>query len=154
MKKIMMLFVLALACVGVQAQTVVNKTNRIKNTQITWSVAGKDTIYCYPCTDFSDPLQPTVYLWFIGKNNLVKTLEYLANAELEEGVTVSLDYTRDKNRIQKAGDLFLKKFIVWNKGEYLPRCSTITKKFVKQDLKRLGVKPQKQKSLGDDGYFE
>lgn len=154
MKKITMLFALALMCMGVQAQTVVNKTNRIKNTQITWSVAGKDTIYCYPCTDFSDPIQPTVYLWFIGKNNLVKTLEYLANAELEEGVTVSLDYTRDKNRIQKADDLFFKKFIVWNKGEYLPRYSTITKKFVKQDLKRLGIKPKKQKSLGDDGYFE
>lgn len=154
MKKIMMLFVLALACMGMQAQTVVNKTNRIKNTRITWSVAGKDTVYCYPCTDFSDPLQPTVYLMFIGKNNLVKTLEYLASAELEEGVTVSLDYTIDKNRIQKADDLFFKKFIVWNKGEYLPRCSTITKKFVKQDLKMLGVKTQKQKSLGDDGYFE
>ena len=55
---------------------------------------------------------------------------------------------------KQADDLFLKKFIVWNKGEYLPRYSTITKKFVKQDLKRLGIKPQKQKSLGDDRYFE
>lgn len=139
MRKLAITFTLALVCVCAHAQTIVNKVHRVKETLITWSVAGNDTIFTYPVTDFGDALRPTIFLNFIGSNNLIKTLSYLSDAKLDDDTTVMLDYSLEKNVVTKGSptNAFIGSgFFVYNTKGKLPEYVYLDRSFVRKDLKR------------------
>lgn len=126
-------FLLSCVCFS---QTVVYRSQRIKNTLIEWSVVGSDTIYTVPVTDFSSPLTETIILSFRGSSALMSTLQWLSTAELSDGELVRLDHAEDKNVIARASEGFASGFRVFNKDGYLPASVFWMKRFVRDDYKR------------------
>ncbi len=82
MKKIMMLFVLALACVGVQAQSKNIKTMLFS--KLGYDVQGKDTIYYVTLLQYHNSLS------FIGRNSLVENMQKILNTKLKKGESFQL----------------------------------------------------------------
>ncbi len=82
MKKIMMLFVLALACLGVQAQSKNIKTMLFS--KLGYDVQGKDTIYYVTLLQYHNSLS------FIGRNSLVENMQKILNTKLKKGESFQL----------------------------------------------------------------
>ena len=101
MKKIIMLFVLSLACVGVRAQTLMSRTTWIEgNSDISYTVyePAKDTVYFCSFRE-GTPVPHKVTLKFNGRNDLVQTLLFMFNIRDDEGYRYRLDKTIGKNTI-------------------------------------------------------
>lgn len=101
MKKITMLFVLTLACVGVQAQTLMSRTTWIEgNSDISYTVyePAKDTVYFCSFRE-GTPVSRKVTLKFNGRNDLIQTLLFMFNIRDDEGYRYRLDKTIGKNTI-------------------------------------------------------
>lgn len=77
MKKIIILFVLALVCVGVQAQSKNIKTMLFS--KLGYDVQGKDTIYYVTLLQYHNSLS------FIGRNSLVENMQKILNTKLKKG---------------------------------------------------------------------
>ena len=101
MKKIIMLFVLALMCVCVRAQTLMSRTTWIEgNSDISYTVyePAKDTVYF--CSFREGTQVPhKVTLKFNGRNDLIQTLLFMFNIRDDEGYRYRLDKTIGKNTI-------------------------------------------------------
>lgn len=82
MKKIIMLFVLAIVCVGVQAQSKNIKTMLFS--KLGYDVQGKDTVY------YVTLLQYHNYLSFVGRNSLVENMQKILNTNLKKGESFQL----------------------------------------------------------------
>ena len=74
MKKIIMLSVLALACVGVQAQSKNIKTMLFS--KLGYDVHGKDTVYYVTLLQYHNSLS------FVGRNSLVENMQKILNTTL------------------------------------------------------------------------
>lgn len=101
MKKIIMLFVLALAYVGVHAQTLMSRTTWIEgNSNISYTVyePAKDTVYFCTFREGS-PVSHEVTFKFKGRNDLIQTLLFMFNIRDDEGYEYRLDKTIGKNTI-------------------------------------------------------
>lgn len=101
MKKIIMLIALALACVGVQAQTLMSRTTWIEgNSDISYTVyePAKDTVYFCSFREGTQ-VQHEVTLKFNGRNDLIQTLLFMFNIRDNEGYRYRLDKTIGKNTI-------------------------------------------------------
>lgn len=77
-----MLFVLALACVGVQAQSKNIKTMLFS--KLGYDVQGKDTIYYVTLLQYHNSLS------FIGRNSLVENMQKILNTKLKKGESFQL----------------------------------------------------------------
>lgn len=82
MKKIIILFVLALVCVGVQAQSKNIKTMLFS--KLGYDVQGKDTIYYVTLLQYHNSLS------FIGRNSLVENMQKILNTKLKKGESFQL----------------------------------------------------------------
>ena len=82
MKKIIMLFVLALACVGVQAQSKNIKTRLFS--KLGYDVQGKDTVYYVTLLQYHNSLS------FVGRNSLVENMQKILNTNLKKGESFQL----------------------------------------------------------------
>lgn len=82
MKKIIILFVLALVCVGVQAQSKNIKTMLFS--KLWYDVQGKDTIYYVTLLQYHNSLS------FIGRNSLVENMQKILNTKLKKGESFQL----------------------------------------------------------------
>lgn len=82
MKKIIILLVLALVCVGVQAQSKNIKTMLFS--KLGYDVQGKDTIYYVTLLQYHNSLS------FIGRNSLVENMQKILNAKLKKGESFQL----------------------------------------------------------------
>ena len=82
MKKIIMLFVLALACVGVQAQSKNIKTMLFS--KLGYDVQGKDTVYYVTLFQYHNSLS------FVGRNSLVENMQKILNTNLKKGESFQL----------------------------------------------------------------
>nr|DAK92386.1 MAG TPA: hypothetical protein [Caudoviricetes sp.] len=77
MKKIIMLFVLAIVCVGVQAQSKNIKTMLFS--KLGYDVQGKDTVYYVTLLQYHNSLS------FVGRNSLVENMQKILNTNLKKG---------------------------------------------------------------------
>lgn len=136
-KSVLTILVLLLSILNSTAQTVVSKDIRIKNTLITYNVYGNDTIYHYPVIDFSDAIRPTIILRFNGIDALVGTLTYLSSVEFDDGTIVKLDSAVEHNEVSMVSDLFTKRFMIHNVGDYLPRYVSVSRDYFKRDLAKV-----------------
>lgn len=96
-----MLIALALACVGVQAQTLMSRTTWIEgNSDISYTVyePAKDTVYFCSFREGTQ-VQHEVTLKFNGRNDLIQTLLFMFNIRDNEGYRYRLDKTIGKNTI-------------------------------------------------------
>lgn len=75
MKKLIMLFVLALACVGVPAQSKNIKTMLFS--KLGYDVQGKDTVYYVTLLQYHNSLS------FVGRNSLVENMQKILNTNLK-----------------------------------------------------------------------
>lgn len=82
MKKIIILFVLTLVCVGVQAQSKNIKTMLFS--KLGYDVQGKDTIYYVTLLQYHNSLS------FIGRNSLVENMQKILNTKLKKGESFQL----------------------------------------------------------------
>ena len=82
MKKIIMLSVLALACVGVQAQSKNIKTMLFS--KLGYDVKGKDTVYYVTLLQYHNSLS------FVGRNSLVENMQKILNTNLKKGESFQL----------------------------------------------------------------
>lgn len=82
MKKIIILFVLAIVCVGVQAQSKNIKTMLFS--KLGYDVQGKDTIYYVTLLQYHNSLS------FIGRNSLVENMQKILNTKLKKGESFQL----------------------------------------------------------------
>ena len=82
MKKIIMLSVLALACVGVQAQSKNIKTMLFS--KLGYDVQGKDTVYYVTLLQYHNSLS------FVGRNSLVENMQKILNTNLKKGESFQL----------------------------------------------------------------
>ena len=82
MKKILMLSVLALACVGVQAQSKNIKTMLFS--KLGYDVHGKDTVYYVTLLQYHNSLS------FVGRNSLVENMQKILNTNLKKGESFQL----------------------------------------------------------------
>lgn len=82
MKKIIMLSVLALACVGVQAQSKNIKTMLFS--KLGYDVHGKDTVYYVTLLQYHNSLS------FVGRNSLVENMQKILNTNLKKGESFQL----------------------------------------------------------------
>ncbi len=82
MKKIIILLVLALVCVGVQAQSKNIKTMLFS--KLGYDVQGKDTIYYVTLLQYHNSLS------FIGRNSLVENMQKILNTKLKKGESFQL----------------------------------------------------------------
>lgn len=82
MKKIIMLSVLALACVGVQAQSKNIKTMLFS--KLGYDVHGKDTVYYVTLLKYHNSLS------FVGRNSLVENMQKILNTNLKKGESFQL----------------------------------------------------------------
>lgn len=102
MKKIIMLFALALACVGVRSQTLLSRSYDVSPV-ISYTVfePQKDTVYYWQINNVnSAKMIESFYLRFRGRNELQRTLKFLVSLEGEEkGRTYRLDDTIDGNEV-------------------------------------------------------
>ena len=77
-----MLFVLALACVGVQAQSKNIKTMLFS--KLGYDVQGKDTVYYVTLLQYHNSLS------FVGRNSLVENMQKILNTNLKKGESFQL----------------------------------------------------------------
>lgn len=82
MKKIIMLFVLAIVCVGVQAQSKNIKTMLFS--KLGYDVQGKDTVYYVTLFQYHNSLS------FVGRNSLVENMQKILNTNLKKGESFQL----------------------------------------------------------------
>ena len=82
MKKIIMLSVLALACVGMQAQSKNIKTMLFS--KLGYDVHGKDTVYYVTLLQYHNSLS------FVGRNSLVENMQKILNTNLKKGESFQL----------------------------------------------------------------
>lgn len=82
MKKLIMLFVLALACVGVPAQSKNIKTMLFS--KLGYDVQGKDTVYYVTLLQYHNSLS------FVGRNSLVENMQKILNTNLKKGESFQL----------------------------------------------------------------
>ena len=82
MKKIIMLFVLAIVCVGVQAQSKNIKTMLFS--KLGYDVHGKDTVYYVTLLQYHNSLS------FVGRNSLVENMQQILNTNLKKGESFQL----------------------------------------------------------------
>ena len=82
MKKIIMLFVLALVCVGVQAQSKNVKTMLFS--KLGYDVQGKDTVYYVTLLMYHNSLS------FVGRKSLVENMQKILNTNLKKGESFRL----------------------------------------------------------------
>ena len=82
MKNIIMLSVLALACVGVQAQSKNIKTMLFS--KLGYDVQGKDTVYYVTLLQYHNSLS------FVGRNSLVENMQKILNTNLKKGESFQL----------------------------------------------------------------
>lgn len=77
-----MLFVLALACVGVHAQSKNIKTMLFS--KLGYDVQGKDTVYYVTLLKYHNSLS------FVGRNSLVENMQKILNTNLKKGESFQL----------------------------------------------------------------
>lgn len=82
MKKIIMIFVLAIVCVGVQAQSKNIKTMLFS--KLGYDVHGKDTVYYVTLLQYHNSLS------FVGRNSLVENMQKILNTNLKKGESFQL----------------------------------------------------------------
>lgn len=82
MKKIIILFVFALVCVGVQAQSKNIKTMLFS--KLGYDVQGKDTVYYVTLLQYHNSLS------FVGRNSLVENMQKILNTNLKKGESFQL----------------------------------------------------------------
>lgn len=158
MKKFLFILFLALS-LHAQAQTVVSRMHGIKQTLIEWSVIGKDTMYYVPVIDYNNGLAEKIILSFVGKDNLLFTLQYLSEVKLEPGVTVRLDRAYEKNNVSMDNRIIGSGFRVYNVNGFLPYSVFWLRKFIRDDYKRclkhFGLKyiPNEKKRKSDDDLY-
>lgn len=125
-------------------------------------MAGSDTIYTVPVTDFTTSIPETIFLRFKGSGALLSTFKWLSNAEIADGELVQLDFTMDKNVISRFSKNFSSGFMLFNKDYELPSSVFWMKKLIIDDYKRLlkyfsnGKRDEKEKPKSipnDDMYY-
>lgn len=77
-----MLFVLAIVCVGVQAQSKNIKTMLFS--KLGYDVHGKDTVYYVTLLQYHNSLS------FVGRNSLVENMQKILNTNLKKGESFQL----------------------------------------------------------------
>lgn len=137
MKKIIMLFVLALACVGVQAQSKNIKTMLFS--KLGYDVHGKDTVYYVTLLQYHNSLS------FVGRNSLVENMQKILNTNLKKGESFQLT--------NPAKDVisFRSKTAFW-----VNRTFPISKATAAKTLRALGIKAytQHEKNAINDSIDE
>lgn len=137
MKKIIMLFVLALACVGVQAQSKNIKTMLFS--KLGYDVQGKDTVYYVTLLQYHNSLS------FVGRNSLVENMQKILNTNLKKGESFKLtNPTKDVLS-------FRSKTAFW-----VNRTFSISKATAAKTLRALGIKAytQHEKNAINDSIDE
>ena len=137
MKKIIMLFVLSLACVGVQAQSKNIKTMLFS--KLGYDVQGKDTVYYVTLLQYHNSLS------FVGRNSLVENMQKILNTNLKKGESFQLT--------NPAKDVisFRSKTAIW-----VNRTFPISKATAAKTLRALGIKAytQHEKNAINDSIDE
>lgn len=162
MKKIIMLFVLALACVGVRSQTLLSRSYDVSPV-ISYTVfePQKDTVYYWQINNVNSvKMIESFYLRFRGRNELQRTLKFLVSLEGEEkGRTYRLDDTIDGNEVTTGkveGFLFIPSaegVTIENKKGFLPSSSFYTYKSL-ADVAKGGFDEIKRKKQPRQFVFE
>lgn len=137
MKKIIMLFVLALACVGVHAQSKNIKTMLFS--KLGYDVQGKDTVYYVTLLQYHNSLS------FVGRNSLVENMQKILNTNLKKGESFQLtNPTKDVLS-------FRSKTAFW-----VNRTFPISKATAAKTLRALGIKAytQHEKNAINDSIDE
>lgn len=113
MKKIIMLFVLALVCVGMHAQTLLSRSFEL-SPSVSYTVfePKKDTVYyCRIVRAITPKVTDSFYLKFDGWNKLVGALNFMLSLEgQEKGRKYQIDSSLNKNTIttgKQDGFLFI-----------------------------------------------
>ena len=137
MKKIIMLSVLALACVGVQAQSKNIKTMIFS--KLGYDVQGKDTVYYVTLLQYHNSLS------FVGRNSLVENMQKILNTNLKKGESFQL------NNPAKDVISFRSKTAFW-----VNRTFPISKATAAKTLRALGIKAytQHEKNARNDSIDE
>ena len=137
MKKIIMLFVLALVCVGVQAQSKNIKTMLFS--KLGYDVQGKDTVYYVTLLTHHKSLS------FVGRNSLVENMQKILNTNLKKGESFQLT--------NPAKDVlsFRSKTAFW-----VNRTFSISKATAAKTLRALGIEAytQHEKNARNDSIDE
>ena len=137
MKKIIMLFVLALVCVGVQAQSKNIKTMLFS--KLGYDVQGKDTVYYVTLLTYHKSLS------FVGRNSLVENMQKILNTNLKKGESFRLT--------NPAKDIlsFRSKTAFW-----VNRTFSISKATAAKTLRALGIEAytQHEKNARNDSIDE
>lgn len=137
MKKIIMLFVLAIVCVGVQAQSKNIKTMLFS--KLGYDVQGKDTVYYVTLLQYHNSLS------FVGRNSLVENMQKILNTNLKKGESFQLTNT--------AKDVlsFRSKTAFW-----VNRTFPISKATAAKTLRALGIEAytQHEKNARNDSIDE
>ena len=129
MKKIIMLFVLALMCMGVQAQTLLSRSFEL-SPSVSYTVfePKKDTVYyCRIVRVITPKVTDSFYLKFDGWNKLVGALNFMLSLEgQEKGRKYQIDSSLDKNTIttgKQDGFLFIpsEEGLTISNGDEVPR---------------------------------
>ena len=137
MKKIIMLFVLAIACVGVHAQSKNIKTMLFS--KLGYDVQGNDTVYYVTLFQYHNSLS------FVGRNSLVENMQKILNTNLKKGESFQLT--------NPAKDVlsFRSKTAFW-----VNRTFPISKATAAKTLRALGIKAytQHEKNAINDSIDE
>ena len=137
MKKIIMLSVLALSCVGVQAQSKNIKTMLFS--KLGYDVQGKDTVYYVTLLQYHNSLS------FVGRNSLIENMQKILNTNLKKGESFQLT--------NPAKDVisFRSKTAFW-----VNRTCPISKATAAKTLRALGIKAytQHEKNAINDSIDE
>ena len=137
MKKIIMLSVLALACVGVKAQSKNIKTMLFS--KLGYDVHGKDTVYYVTLLQYHNSLS------FVGRNSLVENMQKILNTNLKKGESFQLT--------NPAKDVisFRSKTAFW-----VNRTFSISKATAAKTLRAIGIKAytQHEKNAINDSIDE
>lgn len=132
-----MLSVLALACVGVQAQSKNIKTMLFS--KLGYDVQGKDTVYYVTLLQYHNSLS------FVGRNSLVENMQKILNTNLKKGESFQLT--------NPAKDVisFRSKTAFW-----VNRTFPISKATAAKTLRALGIKAytQHEKNARNDSIDE
>ncbi len=132
-----MLFVLALVCVGVQAQSKNIKTMLFS--KLGYDVQGKDTVYYVTLLTYHKSLS------FVGRNSLVENMQKILNTNLKKGESFQLT--------NPAKDVlsFRSKTAFW-----VNRTFSISKATAAKTLRALGIEAytQHEKNARNDSIDE
>lgn len=132
-----MLFVLALACMGVRAQSKNIKTMLFS--KLGYDVQGKDTVYYVTLLQYHNSLS------FVGRNSLVENMQKILNTNLKKGESFKLT--------NPAKDVlsFRSKTAFW-----VNRTFPISKATAAKTLRALGIKAytQHEKNAINDSIDE